>query len=71
MDEERCEDSGVEDLVGKKHLGAGYCKGRGVEIEEAEQIGEDWQIRHESKEWDQPDDVPGIVRREEEHQGRG
>ena len=64
----RCEDGGVEDFVGQEHLGAGFGQGRGVEVKEAEEIGEDGQVRHESEEWDQPDDVPRVVRGEEEHQ---
>ena len=66
-----CGDGGVENFVGEEHLGAGFCQGRGVEVEEAKQVGEDRQVRHEGEERDQPDDVPGVVGREEEHQGRG
>ncbi len=71
MHEERGEDGGVEDFVGQEHLGAGFGEGCGVEIKEAEEIGEDGEVRHESEEWDQPDDVPGVVRGEEEHQSGG
>lgn len=70
MDDECRSDRGVENFIGQKHLSTGHGQGCGVEVEKPEKISQHRQVRHKREERNQPDDVPGIVRREEEHQRR-
>ena len=67
----RCYDRTVKNFVGEEHLWTWGREGGGVQVEEAHDIAEARQHGKQRDERDQPDDVPRIVRAEEQHESGG